>query len=255
MLYTNKKNILCIFLCTFLIFLTQCKSKIPQKAETIKVIIKETPIKKINILTEKEIEEGWKLLFDGHTTKGWREFQRPVETKLSGWYVSNGHLVCRGKGREIITIEKYEDFELMCEWKVSRGGNSGILYRVSEEGVDASYKSGPEYQIIDDGSYPIKLKKWQKAGANYALHPPINSRVKPVGEYNITRIVVNGDHIEHWLNGIKVVEYHLWTDEWKKLAKKGKGKFPRYGLEKTGYIALQVHSNTVWYKNIKIKKL
>jgi Domain of Unknown Function (DUF1080) len=159
------------------------------------------------------------------------------------------------KRADLITLDQYQDFELSVEWKISKAGNSGIMYHVTEE-FDAPYKSGPEYQIIDDEGFPEKLEDWQKTGANYAMHTTSSRPTKPVGQYNLTRIVVKGAHVQHWLNGVKIVEFDMWTPDWKKRKESGKWKdAPGYGMAKKGFIALQDHGSEAWFKNIKIKPL
>ncbi len=124
------------------------------------------------------------------------------------------------------------------------------------EAYPQAHLSGPEYQLIDDTGYPGKLEDWQKTGANYAMHTAPTAHPKPAGEWNNTRIVVNKGHVEHWLNGEKVVAYELWTDDWKKRKTEGKWKdAPDYGMTKKGRIALQDHGSEAWFKNIKIKEL
>src|SRR5690606_1561087 len=114
-------------------------------------------------------------------------------------------------------------FELQIEWKISEGGNSGLMYLVSET-AEAAYMTGPEYQMIDDAGFPEHLENWQKSGANYAMHPPAELRSKPAGEWNHTRLIVDNGKVEHWLNGAKVVEYELGSEEWKNLKRNGKWK-------------------------------
>jgi hypothetical protein len=164
-----------------------------------------------NVLTEQEKQQGWKLLFDGKTTEGWHGFKSDT---IIGWEVRGGLLTGLGKGGDlggdIITEEQYDNFELYLEWAISKGGNSGILYRVLEEDYPAVYATGPEYQLIDDIGFPQELKDWQKTAANYAMHAANNSKINKVEEFNTTRIIVAGNHVEHWLNGEKVVEYTLW---------------------------------------------
>jgi hypothetical protein len=220
------------------------------------VIMSFAPLQADNTLSESEKKAGWKLLFDGKTTGGWRTYKN---SKQDSWELISGQLHTKNdeglKHADLITNDKYKDFELLVDWKVDKGANSGILYHVSET-HDASYETGPEYQLIDDIGYPGKLEDWQKSGADYAMHPPSQSASKPAGEYNHTRIVVKGDHVEHWLNGIKVADFHAWTAEWEKLKKEGKWKdHPDYGMSKTGFIALQDHGGGVWFKNIKLRKL
>lgn len=214
---------------------------------------------KDNTLSAKEKKEGWQLLFDGKTTNGWRMYQnKPADC----WGVKNGELYCKGSETDksdlradIITGSQYEDFELSVDWKIAPKGNSGIMYHVTEE-QNAAYLTGPEYQLIDDEGYPGKLEDWQKTGADYAMYTAATNAAKPVGEYNTTKIVVKGPHREHWLNGVKVLEFEAWSDDWKKRKSEGKWKdTPSYGMAKKGYICLQDHGSGVWFKNIKMRKL
>jgi 3-keto-disaccharide hydrolase len=212
--------------------------------------------KKDNELSAAEKKAGWKLLFDGKSTDNWRTYQNNAD---DSWEIVNGELHCKKDGvtkrADLITKDEYASFEFQVDWKVSKGANSGVLYHVLET-HRASYETGPEYQLIDDLGYEEKLEDWQKSGADYAMHPPLKIASKPAGEYNHTRIVVNGDHVEHWLNEVKVADFHAWTSEWEKLKKEGKWKdYPDYGNAKSGYIALQDHGGGIWFKNIKIKKL
>lgn len=210
-----------------------------------------------NTLTPAEKAAGWRLLFDGTTTTGWHVFGRD---KVEGWDIADGTLIALGKGgdhaNDIVTNEDYENFELVVDWKLSPRANSGIFFNVVEQGYDRIYATGPEYQLIDDEGWPDKLENWQRCGANYAMHPPSAHPAKPVGEWNHTRIVVKGGHVEHWLNGVKTVEYQLWTPEWETLRATGKWKdFPGYGKAKKGKIGLQDHGNKVWFRNIKVRPL
>jgi hypothetical protein len=210
-----------------------------------------------NTLTPAEKAAGWRLLFDGTTTTGWHVFGRDT---VEGWDIADGTLIALGKGgdhaNDIVTNEDYENFELVVDWKLSPRANSGIFFNVVEQGYDRIYATGPEYQLIDDEGWPDKLEDWQRCGANYAMHPPSAHPAKPVGEWNHTRIVVNGGHVEHWLNGVKTVEYQLWTPEWETLRATGKWKdFPGYGKAKKGKIGLQDHGNKVWFRNIKVRPL
>ena len=211
---------------------------------------------KDNVLSNAEKKAGWKLLFDGNTTKGWRMYQN---TPSDGWEVVQGELISKKEGvtkrADLITADQYDNFELVLDWKVEKGANSGVIYRALENDKP-SFESGPEYQLIDDNGYVDKLEDWQKSGADYAMHAPSTLAAKPVGEYNRTKIVVNKGHVEHWLNGAKVVEFELWTPEWKQLKEQGKWKDAKdYGMAKKGYIALQDHGGGVRFKNIKIRNL
>jgi hypothetical protein len=210
-----------------------------------------------NTVTAKEQQMGWVSLFDGKTTNGWRPFGNKT---IDSWSVEDGTLHCKAvagganeRRGDLITVEQFENFELSIDWRIAPKGNSGILYMVSEK-TTAPHLSGPEYQLIDDEGYPQKLEDWQKTGANYAMNPPMQLAARPAGEWNQTRILVNKGHVEHWLNGVKVVEYELWTDKWKAEKETGKWKdAPEYAASKQGHIALQDHGSEAWFRNIKIK--
>ena len=212
-----------------------------------------------NNLSKEEKGQGYILLFDGKTMDGWRTYQNK---SAESWSVDSGTLHCKGSSAnygaitaDLMTKGQYENFDLTVDWKISPKGNSGILYMVTENNP-YSYLSGPEYQIIDDKNFPEKLEDWQYTATNYAMNPAPTAVPNPVGEWNHTRIVVNKDHVEHWLNGKKVVEYELYSDDWKKRKLAGKWKdVPTYGQSKKGYITFQNHGSEAWFKNIKIKKL
>ncbi|MCW5909521.1 MAG: DUF1080 domain-containing protein [Cyclobacteriaceae bacterium] len=215
-----------------------------------------------NQLTADEAAAGWKLLFDGKTLTGWTIFKAyPNNT----WEVTDGTLHCKplneatGDGNErsdLRTTEQFQNFELVFDWKVAPEANSGVMYRVTEE-FDQPYYSGPEYQLIDDTGYPGDLTDMQKTGSNYDMHAASATKpVKPAGEWNISKIVVNGNLVEHWLNGSKVVEYELLSEDWKQRKDASKWKDAAgYGMAPAGYIDFQDHGNEVWFKNIKIKTL
>ena len=206
----------------------------------------------LNTLTAAEKAGGWKLLFDGHTTKGWREFKR--QDVQTGWQVVDGALtlVDPKNADDIITTEKYADFDLRFDWRIAKLGNSGVYFHVIEQG-EYGYESGPEYQILDNahGEPPL-----QQAAALFALYPPSMDMTKPVGEFNEARIVVRHGHVEHWLNGMKVVEYDLNSPEFKaKVAASKFTQWPIFARSPTGYISLQDHEAVVAFRNIKIKRL
>ena len=208
-------------------------------------------------LITNNMDKEWQMLFDGKTTNGWRTYGKGT---ISGWKVVDGVLYNSGGGSDhggdIITLDEYENFELYLEWKIAQESNSGIFYHVNEAAGKAIYYSGPEYQLLDDTGWPTKLDASQYTGANYAMNAPVNAKVKPLNEFNETRIIVKDSHVEHWLNGTKVVDYDLWTDEWKKDVLNSKWKdHPNYGLYKRGHIGLQDHGGLTMYRNIKIKDL
>ena len=212
---------------------------------------------KLNTLSQKEIDEGWELLFDGKTLDNWKTFNAGAVT---GWKIIDGVLCNSGVGSDhggdIITKKEYGDFELYLEWKVDSQSNSGIFYHVQEGLTNAIYESGPEYQLIDDKGWPTQLEDHQYSGANYGMNAPKNAKVVPIDKWNTTRIIVNGQHVEHWLNGTKVVEYELWTPEWEELKAGSKwADAPEYGMAKSGHIGLQDHGGQTMFRNIKIREL
>ena len=210
-----------------------------------------------NTLTNQERADGWKLLFDGTTTNGWRGYKKDVVPE--GWQVLDGAITLTGKGAgDLITVDEYENFEFAFEWKISPNGNAGVFYLVQEKPeLKNTYNSGPEYQVLDNAGHPdAKNGPDRFAGANYALQAPTKDTSKAVGQWNQSRIVKNGAHVEHWLNGEKVVEYELWSDAWKAQVAKSKfSKMPAYATSKKGFLALQDHGNPVWFRSLKIKVL
>jgi len=210
-----------------------------------------------NTLTEKEKSDGWKLLFDGKTTKGWHKYKgKEIGDR---WKAVDGALSLVHKdgkdGGDIVTDDTFDSFELAMEWKVTPGANSGIMYRVEESGDSPGF-TGPEYQILDNAKHPDGRKKETSAASCYGLYPPSEDVTKPIGEWNLARIVVKGDHVEHWLNGKKVVEYEFGSDDWNKRVAASKFKeFKKFGLIKKGAIDLQDHGDDVSYRNIKIRAL
>lgn len=206
-----------------------------------------------NTLTAEEQSAGWRLLFDGESTTAWRGYRK--ETLPAGWQAVSGTLARVGEAGDIITVEQFESFELAFDWRIESGGNSGVFFHVTEEG-GAVYESGPEYQLLDDAAHQDGLKPETSAGSNYALHPPVQAAAHVPGEWNEGRILVDGAHVEHWLNGVKVVEYELWTDDWKaRVAASKFSAWPIYGLAKRGHIALQDHGDPVAFRNIRIRAL
>ena len=216
---------------------------------------------KQNVLTDAEKAAGWELLFDGQTLNGWRDYNGKALT--APWVVEDGTLAALGKGGDgngyIVTEKEYENFELSFDWKISKGGNSGVLYHVVERPqYKVPYVTGPEFQVIDNEGYQGKLEDWQKACADYAMHvaDPAKTKFKPVGEWNNSKIVFDNGHVEHWLNGEKVVEFEAWNDDW--FQRKNSGKWetaPEYGLAHKGVFSLQDHGDRSWYRNIKVREL
>ena len=217
----------------------------------------------VNVLTEPEKNAGWALLFDGNDLEGWHGYNGQ---STQSWTVEDCSLKSVGtEGNygsdmraDLATDRQYENFEISIDWKASKGGNSGLMYGVVEDPkYKAAWMTGPEYQFIDEVGFPEKLEEWQKAGVDYGMHLPSGPKdLKPVGEWNNTRILVNGTHVEHWLNGQKLLEFERWNDEWNKLRETGKWKeYPDYGLARTGHIVLQDHGSVFWFRNIKIREI
>jgi hypothetical protein len=204
-----------------------------------------------NTLTPAEQAAGWKLLFDGKSTAGWKGFKTAAPD--AGWTVKDGVIGPDPKtSKDLVSKESFENFELDFDWKISPKGNSGVIYHVIPVG-DETYESGPEYQILDNahGEAPP-----QQAGSLFALYAPSMDMTKPVGQFNHGRIIVDHGRVQHWLNGMKVVEYDMNSADFKARVAGSKFKrWPQFATGKTGAIALQNHGDAVWFKNIKIKVL
>ena len=199
----------------------------------------------------RDAGDGWRHLFDGKTTAGWRGFRQ--RTMPAGWQAVDGALTRVGQAGDIVTVEEFGDFELTLEWKISPDGNSGVFYRVTEDD-EVMWHTAPEYQIIDNAYTREPLKPVQLTGANYDLDPPRRDATRPVGSWNRTRVVVRGAHVEHWLNGEKVVEYELWSPDWQRRVRASKFKdFPNYARARRGHIGLQDHGDRVAFRNIRIR--
>ena len=206
-----------------------------------------------------EAKPKWKELFDGKSVSEWRGFRR--ETFPSKCWVIEEQSIKTVGGCDksdqvdIVTKEKYRNFELEFEWRVAPGANSGVIYLISED-QDQTWKTGPEMQVLDDDKHPDGKKPTTSAGSLFDLIAPTNKTLRPVGEYNKARVVINNGHVEHWLNGNKILEYDLGSSELKDLIAKSKFKsFPRFAQNSEGLIALQYHGDDVWYRRIRIRSL
>jgi Domain of Unknown Function (DUF1080) len=219
-----------------------------------------------NQLTGAEKAAGWRLLFDGKTFDGWRGFHS--DKVPAGWAIEDGcikKVPAQGElgqaGGDLITGDQFDNFEFSIEWKLSKGANSGIKYLVSES-LPPTGRSGVsfEYQVLDDLNHPdakAGIAGNRTSGSLYDLIPASKAKkLKPIGEFNRTRIIVKGNHIEHWLNGVKVVEFERGGEKLKQHIAESKFKNTKgFGETAKGHILLQDHGDAVWYRNIKIRTL
>ena len=215
-----------------------------------------------NKLTRKEKRAGWILLFDGKTMDGWRAAGDSVLPPTSGWSVEDNCVKLEwnkaGGNRNIVTKSEYANFEFSIEWKLAPAANSGIFYHHGDKYTKASPCTAPEYQIIDDLGWPEPLGKELLTGVNYGMHHDLKNKVlKPVGQFNHTKIVFNNGHVEHWLNGEKILEFEAWSTDWNERLEKSMWRNSAcYGKNKSGAFMLQTYSNAkMWFKNIKVRHL
>jgi len=204
-----------------------------------------------NELTPAEKAQGFKLLFDGKTTAGWRGFKTAAPD--AGWKVTDGALTPDAKkSADLVTKGNYENFEFDFDWKISPKGNSGVIYHVIPVG-DETYESGPEYQILDNAHGE---KPPQQAASLFALYPPSKDMTKPVGQFNHSRLIVDHGKVQHWLNGMMVAEYEIGSPDFKARVAASKFKrWPQFATGKTGAIVLQCHGDAVAFRDIKIRIL
>ncbi|HUR27810.1 MAG TPA: family 16 glycoside hydrolase [Planctomycetota bacterium] len=202
-------------------------------------------------LDAAQVASGWRLLFDGVSLAGWRGYK--LEGPPAGWRAEGGVLERGDGGGDLATVEEFGDFELELEWQIAPGGNSGVMFHVSED-HGAPYETGPEMQILDNQGHPDGKNPLTSAGANYALDAPPFDATYPPGQWNRARLVVSGPHVEHWLNGHRQCSYELWTSEWQaKVAASKFAKMPAYGKNSTGHIVLQDHGDQVRFRNVRVR--
>lgn len=221
---------------------------------------KNTEKNKVEIPATKEIQmetSEWVSLMDPTDWRGYNQDSLP-----SNWSIKDGVIECFGEagdvGGDIISVETYDNFEFAFEWKISKGGNSGAFYHVVEDTIYHSpYETGPEYQILDDVGFEEPIEDWQKTGANYAMHVANeNKTLKPVGEWNTSKIIFNKGKVQHWLNGQKIVEFDKNSPDWVEKRNSGKwNDYPDYGKASDGYLALQDHGAGVWFRNVRVRRL
>jgi hypothetical protein len=218
-----------------------------------------------NVLTEEQKKEGWQLLFDGQTTKGWHKYGgNPVG---AAWKVADGALYLDTankkdwqieQGGDIVSDSAYDNFHLKLEWKIAKDGNSGIIFYIHEDTAkyEWPWHTGPEMQVLDNNGHPDSKIIKHRAGDLYDLISCSKETVKPAGEWNLAEIKSLNGKLELFLNGENVVTTQLWDDAWKKLVAGSKFKaYPDFGTYKKGKIGLQDHGNMVWYRNVMIRKL
>jgi hypothetical protein len=209
----------------------------------------------LNTLSDQEKAAGWKLLFNGKDLSGWRQFGKQTPPGR-GWKVEDGILKKFPKqpGGDIITEEKFNDYEFSWEWLVKPGANNGVKYLVTEERKNTP---GPEYQMIDDKGARDTLTPKHLTATFYDVLPrQVDTSVKAANEWNSSRIIVKGNHVEHWLNGVKVLAFELGSDEVKAALAKSKFKTaPKYGEKIAGHILLTDHGDEAWFRNLKIREL
>ena len=199
------------------------------------------------------VDTNWVSLFDGASLSGWHLFRKegqPVE----GWTVQDSALVRTGPGGDLVTDKEYGNFELALEWKVQKGGNSGIFFRIDPK-AEVTYLSAPEMQVLDDAAHKDGGDRLTSAGANYALHPAPAGAAKPAGEWNAVRLVAIGNHVEHWLNGQRIISYEIGSPDWEQ--RRAASKFAKeaaYGRMTSGLIGLQDHGDSVWYRNVRLRE-
>lgn len=218
---------------------------------------------KPNTLTKKEKKEGWKLLFDGKTTEGWHTYLK--DTVGSKWIVKDGAIVFdetkpRSGGGDLVTNESFENYELNLEWKISKGGNSGIIFDIQEDRkYGATYLTGPEMQVLDNIDADDNKKENHLAGCLYDMSGDASvSKPVPVGEWNKVKLIQNKGHLTFWLNGIKTFEGQIGSEEWKTLIANSKFNNPAFkdfAKVAKGKIAFQEHPGSSQWRNIKIRTL
>jgi len=197
---------------------------------------------------------GWRPLFDGTSTSAWRGYKS--QTFPAGWKIVDGVLTKNGAVEDIQSRDQFGNFQLAFDWKLSPGGNAGIFYRGTEE-YDHIYWSAPEYQLLDDAGHPDGKSRLTSAGADYGLYPSPAGVVKPADQWNSTLIVVNGNTVQHWLNGQKLLEYEIGSADWEAKVKASKFvAYPNYGRAKQGYIAIQGdHDGALSIRNVRIREI
>ncbi|MDF1657664.1 MAG: DUF1080 domain-containing protein [Verrucomicrobiales bacterium] len=213
--------------------------------------------------TDDDSSEGWISLFDGESLKGWKGYNGAAFDGI--WIVEDGgtlHLAGQPEGSEyvnLITEAQFADFDFRFEWKVEAGTNSGVMFRLGE-GPKQPYLTGPEYQILDNAGFRTKkglpVGPAEQSASHYAIEPATSDETKSIGEWNLGRILVQGNKVEYWLNGVKTTAYEMHSPEWKEQVANSKfSKWKDYATLERGHIGLQDHGHRVWFRHLKIKEL
>ena len=216
-----------------------------------------------NTLSQKEKKDGWILLFDGQSLDEWRILGNAAFVPASGWSIEDNCLKVKwnkeGNNRNIVTKKEFDNFEFSIEWKLSPASNSGIIYHHGDQFTQAPPCTGPEYQIIDDLGWPEELTEDHFTGVDYGMYlvDKTKKNLLPVGEFNQSKIVFNNGHVEHWLNGQKILEFEAWTPDWYERFEKSMWRNSQcYATNKSGAIMLQIYRDcNIWFKNIKVRPL
>ncbi|MCB1124177.1 MAG: DUF1080 domain-containing protein [Verrucomicrobiae bacterium] len=207
-------------------------------------------------------EAGFVSLFDGKSLAGWRGYME--DPAMEVWSVQDGVIVSKSASEKrdhanLMTVAEFDDFDLRWEWKIEEGANSGVIFHV-KEGPDKPYKTGPEYQILDNQGFrsgkgePVSAQEY--TAGHYAIEAPLQDATKPIGEWNSSRILVVGNSVTYWLNGVKTAEYEMHSDKWNKQVAGAKfAKWPEYGMTGSGHIVLQDHGHAAAFRTIRIKDL
>lgn len=215
------------------------------------------PAAALNTLTPAERRAGWRLLFDGKTTTGWRGYR---ETGMRpDWSVTDGALTLLGGGVKhmgLVTVEQFENFELLIDWRIAEGGNSGIMYRVIETAPEP-HLTGPEVQLLDNPRHPeVRRNPARAAGACYDLYAPARDATRPPGEWNTLRLLVIGSRVEHWMNGTKIVEYEIGSRDWQQRLARSKWRREQgFARSAKGHLCLQEHNSRAQFRNIKLRSI
>lgn len=225
-----------------------------EKANTADSPVRQPDAPAQNHLSAADSAAGWRLLFDGVSPSQWRAYKK--QSVPESWLVRDGALLKEKATEDLVSRDQFGDFELAFDWKLAPGGNAGVFYRGTEE-YDHIYWSAPEYQLLDDARHADGKDRLTSAAAAYALYPSPAGIVKPGGEWNSSRLVVNGAHVEHWLNGTKMVEYELWSPDWTAKVKASKfNQYPNYGKAKRGYLGIQGdHEGELQLRNLRIREI